>query len=83
MPFNPNSPYKVPSADVIIPGMTEILDLDPSRVLSPSEVMSLAKDVHTVRSQQIEASGFAGRWSPVDHWQVFASVTYDPSLPRF
>ena len=76
--FQSQSPNKMPCADVIISGMPQVSDADPSRLLSPSEVMSLAKNVHTVTSQQIEASGFSGWWSPVD--RVFASVTYDRSL---
>ena len=55
------------------PCVPQKIDYHPESVLSPSEGIHIAKQVHHVTTDALTAGGFTGWWSPTD--RIFAQVS--------
>ena len=55
------------------PRIPQVIDYHPESVLSPSEGIHIAKQVHQVTTDALTAGGFTGWWSPTD--RIFAQVS--------
>jgi hypothetical protein len=55
------------------PGIPQVIDYHPESVLSPSEGIHIAKQVHQVTTDTLTAGRFTGWWSPTD--RIFAQVS--------